>query len=160
MVARSRDPGRNLAAGGRPVLAADAAVELLHAGGHPDSVSNNTQEVDDVSRRRTIKFLSVLAATSLIAAACSSGDDDDDAVSDDTQRGHHPGDGGRGHGRPAPRRPSRPEPDTTEAEGTEPETTEGEATEALPGAEDVGTVGGSGCGIPARPVRGPGRAGR
>ncbi|MET0325335.1 MAG: ABC transporter substrate-binding protein, partial [Ilumatobacteraceae bacterium] len=110
-----------------------------------------------MSRRRTIKFLSVLAATSLIAAACSSGDDDDDAVSDDTSgvstpvteaEGATPGTEAEGT-----------EPESTEAEGTEPDTTEAEGEpEALPGAEDVGTVGGSGCGIPHGPYEDPGEA--
>ena len=37
-----------------------------------------------MSRRRSIKFLSVLAAASLIVAACGDDDDDDDAVTEET----------------------------------------------------------------------------
>jgi peptide/nickel transport system substrate-binding protein len=98
-----------------------------------------------VSRRRSLKLLSAVAAATLVVAACS-GDDDDDAVTGDTTEdtGTEPAATSEGTGGT----------DTTEATETteaETETTEaetGESAAPLPGAEDVGTVGGSGCGIP------------
>jgi peptide/nickel transport system substrate-binding protein len=96
-----------------------------------------------VSRRRTIKILSALAAASLIVAACS-GDDDDDAVSGGSTPGSaagtEPATGGTS---------ASTAPETTE--GSTPETSGGSTPATLPGAEDVGTVGGSGCGIPHGP---------
>ena len=97
----------------------------------------------DVSRRRSLKMLSALAAASLVVAACS-GDDDDDAVSGGTtEEGSAPAGTTEGTGGS----------DTTTAETSAPEdtatdTTEATETSALPGADEVGTVGGSGCGIP------------
>jgi peptide/nickel transport system substrate-binding protein len=101
-----------------------------------------------VSRRRSIKFLSAIAAASLIVAACGD-DDDDDAVSEDNTE----------------------EPGTTEATeetgGTETTTADTEAptedTEAP--TEDTGAsgaptgegaeVGGSACGEPHGPYEQP-----
>ena len=112
-----------------------------------------------MSRRRSIKFLSALAAASLVVAACS-GDDDDDAISQDTTEaaGTEPAAGDRGHGGP----------DTTTADTEATEDTEAtdeterhhrrRETEALPGAENVGVEGGSGCGIPHGPYDDPGEA--
>ena len=109
-----------------------------------------------MSRRRTIKFLSLLAATSLIAAACSSGDDDDDAVSEGTSGVTTPVTEAEGTTPGTDAETTEPgATDGTDVEGTEPDTTDGES-EALPGAEDVGTVGGSGCGIPHGPYEDPG----
>src|SRR5215207_7134396 len=89
-------------------------------------------------------MLSALAVASLVVAACR-GDDDDDAVTGDTTEdvGTEPVATAEGTGGT----------ETTEAtEDTEAtDTTEGETdgtTAPLPGAEDVGKVGGSGCGIP------------
>ncbi len=96
-------------------------------------------------RHRTMRILSALAAASLVAAACS-GDDDDNVSS-----------GGSTPGASA----STTAPASTEA-STSPSTSEGTATSAgsstpasLPGAENVGKVGGSGCGIPHGPYEQP-----
>lgn len=96
-------------------------------------------------------FLSVLAATSLVAAACSSGDDDE-AVSEGSTE--------------ATSAETEPEGTTAETESTEAETdgteaetadTEAETEKTLPaGAENVGKVGESGCGIPHGPYDDPG----
>ena len=88
-----------------------------------------------MSRRRSLKFLSALAAASLVVAACS-GDDDDDAVTGDTTervrhraRRHDRGHGGVGHDHRR-HRPRSPSPTTTDATD--------DTTAPLPGAEDVG----------------------
>jgi len=104
-----------------------------------------------VSRRRSIRALSALAAASLIVAAC--GDDDDDgAVSGDTTETTSAG--------TEPAGTDGTEPAGTEPEGTEPEGTEPDGTEppgsTPPGAENVGVEGGSGCGIPHGPYEDPG----
>ena len=98
-----------------------------------------------MSRRRNIKFLSVLASASLIVAASCSGDDDDGAISEGTSpEGTSAGTETEGTDL-AP--PEDTEADTTEPEGT---AAEGEG-EAPAGAEDVGVEGGSACGIPHGP---------
>jgi glutathione transport system substrate-binding protein len=96
-----------------------------------------------VSRRRTIKILSALAAASLVVAACSG--DDDNAVSGgsapSSAAGTQPA--GTTAGTSASTAPG------TTSEGSTPGSTTGGSTPAsLPGAENVGKVGGSGCGIP------------
>ena len=107
-----------------------------------------------MSRRRSLKLLTALAAASLVVAACS-GDDDDDAVSGDTTEES-------GGTEPAGTTEGTEGSDTTTAdttESTETDTTEAETdgtTAALPGAEDVGVEGGSGCGIPHGPYDDPG----
>ncbi len=99
-----------------------------------------------MSRRRSLKLLGALAAASLVVAACSSGDDDD-AVSGNATTGSAAtttaaateGTGGTDA------------TETTEAtDESTADTTEG-TTATLPGAEDVGKVGGSACGIPHGP---------
>jgi peptide/nickel transport system substrate-binding protein len=102
-----------------------------------------------VSRRRSIKFLSALAAASLIVAACGD-DDDDDAVSGDTT-GTAAGTEPPGTEGTEPPGTEGTEPPGTE--GTEPPGTEGtEPPGTTPaGAENVGVEGGSGCGIPHGP---------
>jgi peptide/nickel transport system substrate-binding protein len=113
---------------------------------------NKSEEVDDVSRRRNIKVLSLLAAASLVTAACA-GDDDDDGVAGGTGATAEPTTGGTGGtgdtGGPAS---TAPEGTTGETGGG---TTQPEGTTPA-GAEDVGTVGGSGCGIPHGPYEDPG----
>ncbi len=95
-----------------------------------------------MSRRRNIKFLSVLASASLIVAASCSGDDDDGAISEGTSaEGTSAGTESEG---------TDLAPEDTQAESTEPEGTE-PAGEAPAGAEDVGVEGGSACGIPHGP---------
>ena len=109
-----------------------------------------------MSRRRSLKMLTALAAASLVVAACS-GDDDDDAVSGDTTEES-------GGAEPAATTEGTEGSDTTTADTTE--STETETTEAetdgtaaeLPGAENVGVEGGSGCGIPHGPYDDPGEA--
>ena len=102
-----------------------------------------------MSRRRSIKFLSALAAASLIVAACGD-DDDDDAVSGDTT-GTAAGTEPPGTEGTEPPGTEGTEPPGTE--GTEPPGTEGtEPPGTTPaGAENVGVEGGSGCGIPHGP---------
>ena len=103
-----------------------------------------------MSRRRGIKFLSVLAAASLVAAACGD-DDDDDAVSEGTTEE-------TSAGTEAPAETTA----GTEAEGTEPSDTEAEGTEPA-GTEPEGSapagaggeVGGSACGEPHGPYEEP-----
>ena len=110
-----------------------------------------------MSRRRSLKLLTALAAASLVVAACS-GDDDDDAVSGDTTEGESAGT------EPAGTTEGTEGSDTTTAdttESTETETTEAETdgtTAEVPGAENVGVEGGSGCGIPHGPYDDPGEA--
>jgi hypothetical protein len=99
-----------------------------------------------VSRRRNIKFLSVLATASLIAAACSSGDGEDEAITEGTSAGTE------AEGTATGTEGAEGGAETTEPEGTEPDSTEAETDgSAPPGAEDVGVEGGSGCGIPHGP---------
>ena len=95
-----------------------------------------------MSRRRSIKFLSVLAAASIVVAACGD-DDDDDAVSEgtsgETTAGTEaPEETTAGTEAPATRPPAprRKAPSRT---GTEPEPVRG------------GEVGGSACGEPHGP---------
>ena len=111
-----------------------------------------------MSRRRGIKFLSVLAAASLVAAACGD-DDDDDAVSEGTTEETSAGTEAPAE-TTADTEAEGTEPEGTDAEGTEPEGTEPEGTEpegeAPEGAENVGVEGGSGCGIPHGPYDDPG----
>lgn len=102
-----------------------------------------------MSRRRSIKFLSAIAAASLIVAAC--GDDDDDAVSQDTTEdagttpeGTTEGTGGS---------------DTTTADTTE-ETTEGteapdDTTDGTAPEGEGAQIGGSACGEPHGPYDEP-----
>ncbi len=97
-----------------------------------------------MSRRRTIRALSALAAASLIVAACAGDDDDDGAVSGDTTETSAAGT------EPEGTEPAGTEPAGTEPAGTEPAGTEPEGT-APAGAENVGVEGGSGCGIPHGP---------
>ena len=95
-----------------------------------------------MSRRRSIKFLSVLAAASIVVAACGD-DDDDDAVSEGTTSEETTA------GTEAPEETTA----GTEAEGTEPAGTEAEGTEPA-GSEPEGAgaeVGGSACGEPHGP---------
>ncbi len=96
-----------------------------------------------MSRRRSFKFLSALAAASLIVAACGD-DDDDDAVSGDTTETSAAG-----------TEPGHTEGTTGGTGGTEPEGTEPPGS-LPPGAENVGLEGGSGCGIPHGPYEDPG----
>ena len=108
-----------------------------------------------MSRRRSLKLLTALAAASLVVAACS-GDDDDDAVIGRHDRGAG---GTEPAGRPRARRgrtrpPPRHRVDRGHRDDRETETDE--TTAALPGAEDVGVEGGSGCGIPHGPYEEPG----
>jgi peptide/nickel transport system substrate-binding protein len=104
-----------------------------------------SEEVDDVSRRRNIQVLAVLAAASLVAAACA-GDDDDDGVAGGTAAstpgGSEPTTGGTGG-----TGSTEPEPTTGETGGG----TTAPAGSTPPGAENVGVEGGSGCGIPHGP---------
>jgi len=97
-----------------------------------------------VSRRRSIKFLSAIAAASLIVAAC--GDDDDDAVSEDTTE-----DAGT-----TEETSGGEAPETTTADTTEGTAGEDEGEDETPaGSGNVGEVGGSGCGIPHGPYEQP-----
>ena len=86
-----------------------------------------------MSRHSTIKIRCALAAASLVIAACSSGDDNDDAVSGGADTTIALAETTAGNG------------GTDTAAG---QTTEGSTP---PGAENVGKVGGSGCGIPHGP---------
>ncbi|MGH9132781.1 MAG: ABC transporter substrate-binding protein, partial [Ilumatobacteraceae bacterium] len=83
----------------------------------------------------------MLAGASLIIAACSD-DDDAEVISEDTTEGSAAG--------------TEPSSDETEPDSTEPETSDGGDTSVPPGAENVGVVGGSGCGIPHGPYEDPG----
>jgi peptide/nickel transport system substrate-binding protein len=94
-------------------------------------------------------LLTALAAASLVVAACS-GDDDDDAVTGDTSEAAATEPAAEGEGGSDTTTADTEATEDTEATD-ETDTTEAEETEALPGAEDVGTVGGSGCGIPHGP---------
>jgi peptide/nickel transport system substrate-binding protein len=98
-----------------------------------------------VSRRRSLKLLGAFAAASLVVAACSSGDDDDGAVGGNATETTAAGTteaGGTG---------TTEATETTEATAETTETTTGGTSAALPGAENVGKVGGSACGIPHGP---------
>jgi peptide/nickel transport system substrate-binding protein len=100
-----------------------------------------------VSRRRNIKVLAVLAAASIVAAACAGDDDDSGGVAGGTGATAGPttagteGTGGTsGTGGTASTAPQTTTGDTGGGTTQPPGST-------LPGAGDVGTVGGSGCGI-------------
>lgn len=95
-------------------------------------------------RRPGTKVLAFLASATLVAAACSSDDDGDtsEEVTGDTSAETAPGD---------------TDPDTTDADTTEPDDTASDSTAApMPGADQVGVEGGSGCGIPHGPYDDPG----
>ena len=104
-----------------------------------------------MSRRRGIKFLSVLAAASLVAAACGD-DDDDDAVTEGTTE-ETSADAEAPAETTAATEAEGTQPSDTEAEGTEPAGTEPEGSAAPAGAG--GEVGGSACGEPHGPYEEP-----
>ena len=83
----------------------------------------------------------MLAGASLIMAACS-GDDDAEVVTEGTTEETTGG--------------TEPVSEGTEPGSTEPESTEGGDGSVPAAAGDVGTVGGSGCGIPHGPYEDPG----
>ena len=95
-----------------------------------------------MNRRRSTRFWSALAGATLIIAACAGDDDADDVISGGTSDvGDTSPDGSD---------------DTTASTEADTETTEGSDESVPPGAEDVGEVGGSGCGIPHGPYEDPG----